>query len=108
MKKLIWCECVADLCDGYNRLDTWADIWVDDHGELYISFSAGWPYYNDAAGLPWDYFLVRGQAVENLVRWWFQEDGGHIPPLELFDGDFVAASEFEQIVDYSMFDAEWR
>ena len=108
-KRLIWCECLADLCDGGMWVDSYADMWVDEHGELYISFGGGWCFYDDMEGLPEDYFLVTGN-ISNLVRHW--NDGtkhgcDHIPPFDAFTVDFVPASQFDMVTDYSMFDAKF-
>jgi len=107
--RLIWCECVADLCDGHLQVDSYADMWVDEHGELYISFGGGWCCYDDMDGLPEDYFLVTGN-ISNLVRHWndgTKHGGDHIPPFDAFTVDFVPASQFDMVTDYSMFDAKF-
>ena len=106
MKKLIWCECVADLADGRAGISSWADLWVGEHGELYISMGGGWTYYDCMEGIPDGYFLMRGN-IGPLLRHWIDTNGSHFPPLEVMTGEFVAVSEFEQVVDYDMFRTEW-
>ena len=106
MRKLLWCECLADLCDGEAQgLGTWADLWIEPAtGELFASMGGGWDYYDETEGLPESFFLISGDGMENLVRHWQVEDGAHFPPFSLFAGDFVAASGFELVTDYDFWD----